>query len=94
MPRVESRPTAPRLRTIRKRANSSDGKVVHSPMHGLVVELAVAKGDAVSEGQVVAIIEAMKMMNEVRAHKSGAVSAVHVAPGATVESGSAIMTLR
>jgi biotin carboxyl carrier protein len=34
------------------------------------------------------------MMNEVRAHKSGAVSAVHVALGATVESGSAIMTLR
>jgi len=94
MPRVESRPTAPRLRTIRKRANSSDGKVVHSPMHGLVVELAVAKGDAVNEGQVVAIIEAMKMMNEVRAHKSGSVGAVHVAPGATVESGSAIMTLR
>jgi acetyl-CoA/propionyl-CoA carboxylase biotin carboxyl carrier protein len=94
LPRVESRPTAPRLRTIRKRANSSDGNDVHSPMHGLVVELAVAKGDAVREGQVVAIIEAMKMMNEVRAHKSGAVHAVHVAPGATVESGSAIMTLR
>jgi len=90
---VETRRTAPRLRTMRKRANSADGNDVHSPMHGLVVELAVAKGDAVREGQVVAIIEAMKMMNEVRAHKSGAVSAVHVAPGATVESGTAIMTL-
>jgi acetyl-CoA/propionyl-CoA carboxylase biotin carboxyl carrier protein len=94
MPHVEARRTAPRLRTIRKRANSSDGNDVQSPMHGLVVELAVAKGDAVTQGQVVAIIEAMKMMNEVRAHKSGAVSAVHVALGATVESGSAIMTLR
>jgi acetyl-CoA/propionyl-CoA carboxylase biotin carboxyl carrier protein len=94
MAHVEARPTAPRLRTIRKRAKSSDGDDVHSPMHGLVVELTVGKGDTVSEGQVVAIIEAMKMMNEVRAHKSGAVSAVHVAPGATVESGSAIITLR
>ncbi len=90
----ETRRTAPRLRTMRKRANSSDGNDVHSPMHGLVVELTVGKGDAVSEGQVVAIIEAMKMMNEVRAHKSGVVGAVHVAPGATLESGSAIMTLR
>ncbi len=93
-PHVETRRTAPRLRTIRKRANSSDGNDVHSPMHGLVVELAVGKGDAVTEGQVVAVIEAMKMMNEVRAHKSGSVSAVHVAPGATVESGSALITLR
>ncbi|MGP8100059.1 MAG: acetyl/propionyl/methylcrotonyl-CoA carboxylase subunit alpha [Candidatus Cybelea sp.] len=92
--RVEPRRTAPRLRTIRTRANASDGDDVHSPMHGLVVELTVGKGDAVSEGQVVAVIEAMKMMNEVRAHKSGAVSVVHVAPGATVESGSAIITLR
>jgi acetyl-CoA/propionyl-CoA carboxylase, biotin carboxylase, biotin carboxyl carrier protein len=93
MPRVASRPTAPRLRTIRKRANSSDGDVVHSPMHGLVVELAVAKGDAVSEGQVVAIIEAMKMMNEVRAHRDGVVGTVHAAAGSTVESGSPILSI-
>jgi acetyl-CoA/propionyl-CoA carboxylase biotin carboxyl carrier protein len=90
---VEPRRTAPRLRTMRKRANSSDGDEVHSPMHGLVVELTVSEGDTVAEGQVVAIIEAMKMMNEVRAHKSGAVSALHVAPGATVESGSALLTI-
>jgi acetyl-CoA/propionyl-CoA carboxylase biotin carboxyl carrier protein len=93
MPRVDSRPTAPRLRTIRKRANSSDGDVVHSPMHGLVVELAVAKGDAVTQGQVVAIIEAMKMMNEVRAHRDGVVGTVHVVAGSTVENGSPILSI-
>ncbi len=90
---AEMRRTAPRLRTLRKRANSSDGNDVHSPMHGLVVELTVGKGDAVSEGQVVAIIEAMKMMNEVRAHRDGVVGTVHAAAGSTVESGSPILSI-
>ena len=93
LPRVTSRRTAPRLGATRKRANSSHGNDVRSPMHGLVIELAVAKGDAVSEGQVVAVIEAMKMMNEVRAHRAGVVSAVHTGAGSSVESGSPLMTI-
>ena len=56
-------------------------------MHGLIVELRVAAGDRVTEGQVVAVIEAMKMMNEIRAHRGGTVSAVSVGAGSSVESG-------
>ena len=93
LPRVTSRRTAPRLGATRKRANSSHGDDVRSPMHGLVIELAVAKGDAVSEGQVVAVIEAMKMMNEIRAHRAGVVSAVHAGAGSSVESGSPLITI-
>ncbi|MFY9737849.1 MAG: biotin/lipoyl-containing protein, partial [Candidatus Cybelea sp.] len=93
MPRVTPRRIAPRLGATRKRANSSDGDDVRSPMHGLVIELAVAKGDAVTEGQVVAVIEAMKMMNEVRAHRAGVISAVHAGAGSTVESGSPLVTI-
>jgi acetyl-CoA carboxylase biotin carboxyl carrier protein len=47
----------------------------------------------VTEGQVVAVIEAMKMMNEIRAHKSGTVAAVHVAAGETVEARTPLVTL-
>jgi acetyl-CoA/propionyl-CoA carboxylase biotin carboxyl carrier protein len=93
MPRVTSQRTAPRLGATRKRTNSSDGDDVRSPMHGLVIELGVAKGDAVSEGQVVAVIEAMKMMNEIRAHRAGVVSAVHAGAGSSVESGSPLITI-
>jgi acetyl-CoA/propionyl-CoA carboxylase biotin carboxyl carrier protein len=93
MPHVELPRTAPRLGATRKRATSSDGDDVRSPMHGLVVELAVAKGDAVSEGQVVAVIEAMKMMNEIRAHRTGVVSAVHAGAGSSIESGSPLVTI-
>jgi biotin carboxyl carrier protein len=53
----------------------------------------VAKGAAVRSGDVVAVIEAMKMMNEIRAHRSGTVTAVHVAPGATVEARTPILTV-
>jgi biotin carboxyl carrier protein len=63
-------------------------------MHGVVVEVGVAAGDEVTEGQVVAVIEAMKMMNEIRAHRAGTVEAVLVERGATVEPRTALLRLR
>ena len=66
---------------------------VVSPMHGVVVELKLVPGDDVAEGQVVAVIEAMKMMNEIRAHRAGSVAAVHAETGATVEAFSPLLTL-
>ncbi len=93
--RVQSRErrTAPRLSAIRKRETSAGGNEVRSPMHGIIVELTVAEGDRISEGQVVAVIEAMKMMNEIRAHKAGAVTRIHAEAGTTVESGSPLMAI-
>ncbi|MBV8284166.1 MAG: acetyl-CoA carboxylase biotin carboxylase subunit [Candidatus Eremiobacteraeota bacterium] len=82
-----------RLGTTAKRAAIASGNDVVSPMHGVVVELKVREGDAVAEGQVVAVIEAMKMMNEIRAHKSGAAAKLHAAIGATVEAGSPLVSL-
>jgi acetyl-CoA/propionyl-CoA carboxylase, biotin carboxylase, biotin carboxyl carrier protein len=69
------------------------GNDVVSPMHGVVVEIPVAQGASVREGDVVAVIEAMKMMNEIRAHKAGTVAAVHVAAGTTVEARTPLVTL-
>ncbi|MBD5634032.1 MAG: acetyl-/propionyl-CoA carboxylase subunit alpha, partial [Candidatus Eremiobacteraeota bacterium] len=79
-------------------ARSSSGRApsgndVVSPMHGVVVDLKFGPGDEVTEGQVVAVIEAMKMMNEIRAHRAGSVAAVHAEKGATVEAFSPILTL-
>jgi acetyl-CoA/propionyl-CoA carboxylase biotin carboxyl carrier protein len=69
------------------------GNDIVSPMHGVVVEIPVAAGAAVAEGDVVAVIEAMKMMNEIRAHKAGTVAAIHIAAGATVEARTRLITL-
>ncbi len=91
--RATARRTAPRLSSLRRGGSSAGGSTVRSPMHGLIVELRVAGGDRVTEGQVVAIIEAMKMMNEIRAHRSGRVSAVLVGAGSSVESGWPLVTI-
>jgi acetyl-CoA/propionyl-CoA carboxylase, biotin carboxylase, biotin carboxyl carrier protein len=87
------RPLAPRLGARLRRTTAAGGDDVLSPIHGLVVELGVGQGDTVREGQVVAVIEAMKMMNEIRAHKGGSVTNVHVAAGAAVESGAPLLTI-
>jgi acetyl-CoA/propionyl-CoA carboxylase biotin carboxyl carrier protein len=88
-------PTSARRRSGHRRSAkklSSAGRAVEAPMHGIVTEIRVRPGDEVRDGQVVAIIEAMKMMNEVVAHRDGVVATIDAEPGATVESGSAIIT--
>ncbi|MGR4064400.1 MAG: acetyl-CoA carboxylase biotin carboxylase subunit [Vulcanimicrobiaceae bacterium] len=77
----------------KKRVSHGRGNDVLSPMHGVVVEVGVAAGDAVTDGQVVAIVEAMKMMNEIRAHRAGTVGGVHVAAGDTIEANSPLLTI-
>jgi len=85
--------TAPRRATTGKRSAAAGGNSIAAPMHGIVVALMCPAGSTVKEGQVVAVIEAMKMMNEVLAHKAGTVAAVHVARGDTVEPLSPLVTL-
>lgn len=97
LPAATSRPaaaakTAPRA-VQKKRAAGAGGNDAVSPMHGVVVELSVKAGDAIEEGRVVAVVEAMKMMNEIRAHKAGTVAKVHVATGDTVEAHSPLVTI-
>jgi acetyl-CoA/propionyl-CoA carboxylase biotin carboxyl carrier protein len=76
-----------------KNGRAPSGNHVVAPMPGVVVDIPVRAGDEVAEGQVVAVIEAMKMMNEIRAHRAGAVAAVHVQKGATVDAKAPLLTL-
>jgi acetyl-CoA/propionyl-CoA carboxylase biotin carboxyl carrier protein len=87
------RPAAPRLRAARTSRAQSAGNEVVSPMHGAIVALNVAEGASVAEGQVVAVIEAMKMMNEIRAHRSGVAIKVHGVAGDAIEAGSPLVTI-
>jgi acetyl-CoA/propionyl-CoA carboxylase biotin carboxyl carrier protein len=91
-PRNGSSRIAPRA-TGKKKGISGGGNDVVSPMHGVVVEMKVAPGDAIADGQVVAIVEAMKMMNEIRAHRAGTASVVHAKAGDTVESLAPLVTI-
>lgn len=69
------------------------GKSVTSPLPGVIIAVKVNVGDAVKAGQVVAILEAMKMENEIQAEYDGTVTAVNVAKGDSVLEGAAIVTL-
>lgn len=60
------------------------GGVVHSPMNGVVVKVLAAVGQAVEAGEVILVLEAMKMENEVTAPLAGTLARLEVAPGQTV----------
>jgi acetyl-CoA/propionyl-CoA carboxylase biotin carboxyl carrier protein len=66
---------------------------VVSPMQGTVLDVPVADGDTVEPGQVICIVEAMKMENEVHAHRAGVVRRLSVAPGQPVTTGQVICTI-
>ncbi|MDO5334824.1 MAG: biotin/lipoyl-containing protein [Coriobacteriia bacterium] len=72
---------------------AGDGTPVVSPMPASVVSLNVKVGDAVAEGDVVAIVEAMKMNVEVNAPSAGTVKSVLVSVGQSVETGETLMTI-
>ena len=76
----------------RRGAAASDETVV-SPMQGTVLKLEVAEGDAVEAGQIVAVVEAMKMENEITAHRSGTVAELAVEPGDPVSAGQTICVI-
>ncbi len=83
---------APRLGGVAK-SKSAIGNAVLSPMHGIIVDIGVAAGQRVEEGQVVAVVEAMKMMNEIRTERGGTVARIHGTAGDAVEAGSPLVTL-
>ena len=72
-------------------AGVTGSKTVTAPIPGVIVSLAVKPGDAVSVGQDLCILEAMKMKNSIRANRSGKIAAVRVAPGDQVKRGQVML---
>ena len=82
-----------RAAALAKKSSATGGdKVVKSPMPGRVVKVLVERGDTVTAGQGLFVLEAMKMENEVRARVAGTVAEVHVTAGATVEGSAKLLT--
>jgi acetyl-CoA/propionyl-CoA/long-chain acyl-CoA carboxylase, biotin carboxylase, biotin carboxyl carrier protein len=83
-----------RRRHERERAGSgAGGDAVVSPMQGTVLSVAVSEGESVDVGQVICIVEAMKMENEVRAHRAGTVTDLAVEAGQSVTTGQVICSI-
>lgn len=74
-------------------APAAGGKAIVSPLPGVIISVDVKEGQAVKRGQKVAVIEAMKMENEILADCDGTVTAVHVSKGDSVLEDAKIVTI-
>jgi len=71
-----------------------DGEAIISPMPGTVVNVNVSVGQAVKEGDVLVVLEAMKMENEVTSPRSGTVSQIAIQKGASVETDAVLVVIK
>lgn len=76
-----------------KPAASGAGEKVASPLPGVIIEVSVKEGQAVKAGQKVAVLEAMKMENEIPAPKDGTVTEIHVHKGDSLQEGDPVVTI-
>jgi acetyl-CoA/propionyl-CoA carboxylase, biotin carboxylase, biotin carboxyl carrier protein len=93
-----SAPAAPRPRRDRKAgsggAGGAGGDTLASPLQGNIFKVLVEKGASVEEGAIVCIIEAMKMENEITAHKAGVVAELPISEGAAVTAGDTLAVIK
>ncbi|GAP58235.1 acetyl-/propionyl-coenzyme A carboxylase alpha chain [Arthrobacter sp. Hiyo1] len=89
-------PRAPRSRSVpalRATAAVAGGNALTSPMQGTIVKVAVAAGDVVAEGDLIVVLEAMKMEQPLTAHKAGTIHGLVAKAGETVSAGAVIATI-
>jgi acetyl-CoA/propionyl-CoA carboxylase biotin carboxyl carrier protein len=80
-------------RAERSGGSGGGGDTLSSPLQGTVLRVAVEQGAAVEEGALIAVIEAMKMENEITAHKAGTVSELPISAGASVSAGDTLAVI-
>jgi biotin carboxyl carrier protein len=84
---------APAAAAPKAAAPAGAGEKVNSPLPGVIIEVSVKEGQAVKSGQKVAVLEAMKMENEISAPKDGTITAIHVQKGDSILEGAPIVTI-
>lgn len=90
---VSAAPKAPAKKASAKAAGAEGSVKVNAPMPGKIVALKVKAGDSVKKGDVVIVLEAMKMENEICAAQDGKIASVEVAVGDMVEGGDVLVTM-
>ena len=88
-----AQPAAPKTAAAPKAAAAAGGEAVKSPMPGTIISVNVKAGQAVKKGDVLVVLEAMKMENEIKAAKDGKVVSVAVNKGESVDTGTVLVTM-
>ena len=87
-------PRRPKRARAKKSGAAASGDAVTSPMQGTIVKVAVEEGQEVAEGDVIVVLEAMKMEQPLKAHKAGAVTGLEAEVGASVSNGAVICEIK
>ncbi|MEU0394644.1 biotin carboxylase N-terminal domain-containing protein [Streptomyces sp. NPDC006208] len=84
----------PKRRATKKSASAASGDTLTSPMQGTIVKVAVEEGQEVQEGDLIVVLEAMKMEQPLNAHRSGTVKGLSAEVGASLTSGATICEIK
>ncbi|MCX5228271.1 biotin carboxylase N-terminal domain-containing protein [Streptomyces sp. NPDC006553] len=84
----------PKRRAAKKSGPAASGDTLASPMQGTIVKVAVEEGQEVKEGDLIVVLEAMKMEQPLNAHRSGTVKGLNAEVGASITSGAAICDIK
>ena len=88
-----ARPAPPQADPKARAASTGVRETVRAPMQGTVVKTPVAVGDGVTAGELLIVLEAMKMENHITSPRDGTVVELHVSPGQNVETGASLATI-
>jgi acetyl-CoA/propionyl-CoA carboxylase biotin carboxyl carrier protein len=88
------RKAAPKRSAGKKSASAASGDSLTAPMQGTIVKVAVSEGDVVAAGDLIVVLEAMKMEQPLNAHKAGTITGLNAEVGAVVTSGAAICDIK
>ncbi|QTI88733.1 MULTISPECIES: acetyl/propionyl/methylcrotonyl-CoA carboxylase subunit alpha [Streptomyces] len=84
----------PKRKAVKKSGSAASGDALASPMQGTIVKVAVGEGDTVAEGDLIVVLEAMKMEQPLNAHRAGTVKGLTAEVGASVTSGAVICEIK
>ncbi|WP_076971202.1 acetyl/propionyl/methylcrotonyl-CoA carboxylase subunit alpha [Streptomyces sparsogenes] len=84
----------PKRKAVKKSGAAASGDALASPMQGTIVKVAVAEGDTVAEGDLIVVLEAMKMEQPINAHRPGTVKGLSAEVGASITSGAVICEIK
>ncbi|MEF9911482.1 biotin/lipoyl-binding protein [Streptomyces sp. NBC_01696] len=84
----------PKRRAAKKSGSAASGDTLASPMQGTIVKIAVEEGQEVKEGDLIVVLEAMKMEQPLNAHRSGTVKGLSAEVGTSISSGAAVCEIK